>query len=95
MNLNKPTDTENRLWLLAGGTGMDGEFGVSRCQLLHWGWMGNDVLLQHRELYPVSWRDDDGRQYEQMNGYTRTTGSPGLQQKLAKNCEPTILQTKN
>ena len=28
-----------------GGSGMNGEFGVSRCKLLHLEWMGNEVLL--------------------------------------------------
>ena len=28
-----------------GGRGMDGEFGVNRCKLLHLEWMGNGALL--------------------------------------------------
>ena len=28
-----------------GGSGMDWEFGVSRCKLLHLEWMSNEVLL--------------------------------------------------
>ena len=28
-----------------GGSGMDGESGVSRCKLLHLGWIRNEVLL--------------------------------------------------
>ena len=28
-----------------GGSGMDGEFGVSRCKLLHLEWISNEVLL--------------------------------------------------
>ena len=28
-----------------GGSGMDGEFGVSRYKLLHLNWMSNEVLL--------------------------------------------------
>ena len=28
-----------------GGSGMDWEFGVSRCQLLHLEWISNEVLL--------------------------------------------------
>ena len=36
-----------------GGSGMDGEFGVSRCKLFHLERISNEVL-QHRELYPVS-----------------------------------------
>ena len=27
------------------GSGMDGEFGVSRCKLLHVEWISNEVLL--------------------------------------------------
>ena len=32
------------------GSGMDWEFGVDTCKLLHLG-----PTVQHRELYPVSW----------------------------------------
>ena len=28
-----------------GGSGMDGEFGVSRCKLLHLEWISNEILL--------------------------------------------------
>ena len=28
-----------------GGSGMDWEFGVSRCKLLHLGWISNEFLL--------------------------------------------------
>ena len=28
-----------------GGSGMDGEFGVSRCKLLHLEWISNEFLL--------------------------------------------------
>ena len=27
-----------------GGSGMVGEFGVSRCKLLHLGWISNEIL---------------------------------------------------
>ena len=27
------------------GSGMDWEFGVSRCKLLHLGWISNEILL--------------------------------------------------
>jgi len=34
------------LWLpRGGGSGMDGEFGVSKCKVLHLEWISNDVLL--------------------------------------------------
>ena len=29
------------------------ELGVSKCKLVHFEWMGNEVL--HRELDPISW----------------------------------------
>ena len=38
------TDTENRL-VVAGVGGMDGEFGVSRCKLLHLERISNEGLL--------------------------------------------------
>ena len=33
------------LWLPAGDEGSDWEPGISRCKLLHAGWMHNKVLL--------------------------------------------------
>ena len=36
-----------------GRSGMDWEFGLKRCQLLHLEWISNDTW--HRELYPISW----------------------------------------
>ena len=52
------TDIEKRLVVVKGergGNGMDVEFGVGRCKLLHLEWISNEVLLYHREPYPVSW----------------------------------------
>ena len=40
--------TENRLEVIkgeGGGGGMDWEFGISRCKLLHREWIHNKVLL--------------------------------------------------
>ena len=34
-----------------GGRGMDWEFGVSRCKLLHLGWISNEVLLYSNGNY--------------------------------------------
>ena len=53
----KQTHRQNRLVDAkgeGGGSGMDWEFGVSRCKLL---WMDKQwgLTVQHRELYPVSW----------------------------------------
>ena len=42
------TDMESRLVVAKvkrGGSGMDWEFGVSRCKLLHLKWISNEVLL--------------------------------------------------
>ena len=37
-----------------GGRGMDWEFGVGRCQLLHLEWISNEVLLYSRGNYVQS-----------------------------------------
>ena len=42
------SQTENRLGVAkgeVGAIGMDGEFGVRRCKLLHLEWISNEVLL--------------------------------------------------
>ena len=40
----------------SGERGIDREFGVGRCRLLHLEWMGKwGPAVWHRELYPVSW----------------------------------------
>ena len=43
------TETDSQTWRadlwLPRGRGMDGEFGVSRCKLLHLDWISNKVLL--------------------------------------------------
>ena len=47
-NRNRLTDMENKLVLAkgeGGGSGMDWEFGDSRCKLLHLEWIINEVLL--------------------------------------------------
>ena len=56
-NLKHDTNEQNRidsgtwrtnLWFAtseAGGGGMDWEFGVGRCKLLHLKWINNEVLL--------------------------------------------------
>ena len=45
---NRLTDMENKLVVAKGEweeSGMDWEFGVSRCKLLHLEWINNKVLL--------------------------------------------------
>ena len=47
-NRNRLSDIKNSLVGAKGegrGGGMDWEFGVSRCKLLHLEWMSNEVLL--------------------------------------------------
>ena len=47
-NRDRLTDMENRLVAAngeRGGMGWIGEFGVSRCNLLHLEWLDNEVLL--------------------------------------------------
>ena len=51
----------------SGESGMDREFGVSRCKLLH---LSNEVLLYSTENYIQSlMTEDDGRQYKKKNVY--------------------------
>ena len=48
-----------------GGSGMDGEFGVSRCELLHLEWMSNEVLLDGIGNYiQYSRIDHNGKEYK-------------------------------
>ena len=37
-----------------GRSGKDQQFGVSRCKLLHFEWLSNEVLLYSTGIYPVS-----------------------------------------
>ena len=49
-----------------GGSGMDWEFGVSRCKLFHLEWMSNEVLLYGTGNYIQSHvLEHDGRQDEE------------------------------
>ena len=51
---NRLTDMENRFVVAKGKTGesgMDWEFGVSRCKLLHLEWISNEVLLYSKGKY--------------------------------------------
>ena len=59
-----------------GGSGMDGEFGVGRCKLLHLEWIGNEVLLYSTGNYIQSLGiEHDGREYEKNNVYISMSGS--------------------
>ena len=61
------------LWLprgREGGGGMDWEFGISRCKLLHIEWINNKVLLYSTGnyiQYPV--RNHNGKEYEKEYTY--------------------------
>ena len=59
------SDKENRLVVAKGvgrGSGMDWEFGVSRCKLLHLEWKSNKVLLYSTGNYIQSpGIDHDGK----------------------------------
>ena len=49
---------ENRLMVAKGewgGSGMDVEFGVGKCKLLHLEWISNEVLLYSGGNYPTAW----------------------------------------
>ena len=48
-----------------GRSGMDGEFGVGGCKLLHVEWISNEVLLYSAGNYIQTLGiERDGRQYE-------------------------------
>ena len=60
-----------------GGSGMDWEFGLSRCKLLHLEWISNEVLLCSTRNYiwsPLSSMMEDSMR-KRMYMYTCMTGS--------------------
>ena len=67
-NKNRLTDMENRLVIATGGNGgngMEREFVVSRCKLLHLEWISNEVLPHSTENYIQSLvLEHDGRKHE-------------------------------
>ena len=51
-----------------GGSGVDWEFGVGRCKLLHLGWIDSKVLLYSTGNYIQSLEiNHDGRKYKKRN----------------------------
>ena len=62
---NRLTDMEDRLVIAKGegkGGGVDWEFGMNRCQLLHLAWIDKKVLLYSTRNYIQSPRiDHDGK----------------------------------
>ena len=72
-NRNRLTDKENRLVVAKGHEvwhGMDLEFGVGRCKLLHLEWISQEVLLYSEGNSIQSLGiDHDGKQYKKGNVY--------------------------
>ena len=59
-----------------GGSGMDGECGVHRCELFHLGWISNEVLLcSPGKPIQSPGIDPDGREYKKGNVCLCMTGS--------------------
>ena len=55
---------------------MDWEFGISRCKLLHFEWISNEVLLYSIGNYIQSLGlEHDRREYEKKNLYICMIGS--------------------
>ena len=60
------------------GGGMDGEFGVGRCKLLHLEWIGCEALLRSTGSSIQSLgMDHEGRFYKKGNVYICINGSLG------------------
>ena len=59
-----------------GGRGMDGEFGVGRCKLLHLEWISSEVLLcSTGNSIQSPETEHDGRLYEKNSIFVYMTGS--------------------
>ena len=59
-----------------GGRGMNWEFGVGRCKLLHLEWINNKILMNstgNSIEYPVI--DHNGKEYKNKNAYMCITES--------------------
>ena len=72
-NRNRLTNIENRLVVakLGGmqGSGMEWEFGVSRCKMFSLGWMGSGVLLYSTGSYIQSLGIEMGEYMRKKNVY--------------------------
>ena len=73
----KLMDLENRLVIAKGEegrSGMDWEFRVNRCKLLHSEWTSNETLLYSIGNYiqSLEMEHDDGGYCEKKNVYTHT-----------------------
>ena len=78
-----------------GECGMDREFGVGRCKLLHLEWICNEVLLYSTgNCIQSLGTEHDGREYEKKNVCVHACvwlGHNAIQQKLTQYCKSTIL----
>ena len=91
MKWNRLADIQNRLVVDKGeevGGGMDWEFGISRCKLLHIEWI-NKILLNSTGnyiQYPVI--NHHGKEYEKefIHIYIYIYDYFFVQQKLAQHC---------
>ena len=78
-----------------GGRGMEWEFGVSRCKLLHLEWINHKVLLYSTGnyiQYPVINRK--GKEYKKRMSICVWLSHFAVQQKLTQHCPSTTLQFK-
>ena len=94
-NKKQVSNIENRFVVArgeGGRSGMDWEFGVGRCKLLHLEWVSDEVLLYSTGNYIQSlWIEHDGREYEKKNvDIDVWLGYFVVQQKLAQYCKSTI-----
>ena len=77
------------------GSGMDWEFGVSRCKLLHLEWKSNEVLLYSTGNYFQSLGiGHDGRLYKKENVCICLTRSLGCTAEIGITCKSTIILKK-
>ena len=69
--------------------GLDGEFGVSRCKVLHLEWMDNKVLLYIAGNYIQSpGINHNGKEYFLKNA---CMSHFAIQQRLGQHCKSTVL----
>ena len=99
MNLStekKIMDMENRLVVAkgeAGGSGMDWEFGVSRCKLLPLEWISNEILLYSTGNYIQSLMMEHDN-VRKRSVYICTCDWVILlySRKLTEHCKPAIME---
>ena len=74
-----------------GGSGLDGEFGVGRCKLLHLEWISNKTLLYTTGNYSQSPGIEHDRDDMRKRMYIYIClGHLVVQKKLAQHCKSTL-----